>query len=80
MPIPDLVKISSRRVWGILPSIKWTFSTPLSKASNAEVIFGIIPPEIVPFAMRFLASSPVTDSMSDDWSAGSLRRPGTSER
>ena len=60
--------------------MKWTFWTPASRASRAEVIFGIMPPEMVPSFMRFLASEPVTDSMRVFSSFGSRRRPGTSER
>ncbi len=44
VPMPALVKISSRRPWWMCPPIMWTFSTPFSSAPAADWIFGIIPP------------------------------------
>src|SRR5205823_5099405 len=63
VPTPSSVSTSRRSACGTRPSMMCTLFTPLRAASSAEPIFGIMPPEITPFATRssiFFGVSPVS--------------------
>src|SRR5215469_7316345 len=55
VPIPERVKVSSKREWSTRPSMICVLATPSLSASIQHSAFGIIPSEIVPRAIRRLA-------------------------
>ena len=65
---------------GIVPLMMCTRLTPFSMASTQAVTFGIMPPEIVPSAIRFIACSVESTANSEAGSSGSLRTPSMSVR
>src|SRR6185312_1551234 len=56
VPAPCSVNNSSRSTWGMRPSRMTAASTPDSTAATAVLILGIMPPEMVPLAIKARAS------------------------
>ena len=77
VPRPASVKTSSSRAWGTRPSRMVAASTPEFTASMQFSTLGIMPPEMVPSAIKARACSTVISPIS--WPSLSST-PGTSVR
>src|SRR5262249_34523689 len=78
VPSPALVNSSSRRLWGLRPSMMWADWTPPRIASTQAVSFGRIPPSMPSSASS--TSATVAREVSVDSSAGAASQPTTSVR
>ncbi|MNC97897.1 hypothetical protein D3C83_157030 [compost metagenome] len=72
------VKISSKRLWGMRPSIKCTRWTPSSRALTALCTFGRMPLSMMPLFFNPSTSLTFTVEMSVSGFLKSTNRPGTS--